>query len=159
MILTHFHTFPGEIYSWTSKFMQIFCQNPGKAFTPCWRQKPLAVLLLPPVSIARCIPAISLVFTSTYSLISSTKRELQCLFAFWVIPDYFDLYPCHFLFHCFLKKVCSWRTSWTFLVFWVMSQLDLAILTSAPRYFAYNPQLFSPTTKFCCFLEALCLPA
>lgn len=43
--------------------------------------------------------------------------------------------------------------------FWVMSQLDLAILTSALRFFSYNTQLSSPTTKFFCFLDALCLTA
>lgn len=39
-----------------------------------------------------------------------------------------------------------------------MSQLDLAILTSALRFFTCNTQLSSHITKSFYFLESLCLP-
>lgn len=52
-------------------------------------------------------------------------------------------------FMVFFVCVCSFQ---------VMSQLDLAIPTSALLFFTYNTKLSADITTFFYFLEALCLP-
>lgn len=160
MILIHFDSFPEESYSWTSKFIRKFCQNPGKAFTPRWPQDPLAVLLLLPVSIARCIPTASLVFTSIRSLISSTERELQYLsvlsntWLFWICIHF------TFFFTIFLKNMQLKNFMLFFLVFFL--SYESAWLRnshlSTTIFHLQHTALFTHQKKKILFLRG-CLPA
>lgn len=157
MILTRFYNFLKEMYCWMSKCMEMFCQNPGKAFISCWLQESLAVLLLPLASIARCTPAISLYLHMQPHFIYWKEVAVfiwvlsnTCLF--WISIHF------TFSFTIFFKNM-QLKNFLPFFEgsFWVMSQPDLAILTSALRFFTYNTQLSSPITKYFCFLEALSL--